>query len=115
MTRDRSYLVHARDAIEWVLRHTAEGREAFFAERKTQDAVLRNLEILGEAVKQVSGNLKAAHPEIPWRQIAGLRDKLIHEYFGVDLELIWKVVEDDLPHLRERVERLLLEAEGEEE
>jgi uncharacterized protein with HEPN domain len=64
------------------------GREFFFKDRKTQDAVVRNLEIIGEAVKHLSASLTTSHPAIPWKQIAGMRDKLIHEYFGVDLNLV---------------------------
>ena len=61
--------------------------------------MVRNIEIIGEATKNLSDALKAAHADIPWRRIAGMRDRLIHHYFGVDLDLVWKVVEEDLPPL----------------
>ena len=77
------------------------------ADRKTQDAVVRNLEIIGEAVKRLSPDLTGAHVDIPWRQIAGMRDKLIHDYFGVDLDLVWGVVEQELPALRTRLAAML--------
>jgi hypothetical protein len=68
---------------------------------------LRNLEVIGEAVKQRSAEFKDAHPEVPWRRIAGLRDKLIHDYFGVNLELVWDVVIQDVPRLRVQIEAML--------
>lgn len=79
----------------------------FFADGKTQDAVIRNMEIIGQAVKGISDDTRALDTAVPWRQIAGMRDKLIHEYFGVDLALVWDVVERELPSLRPRLEILL--------
>lgn len=64
---------------------------------ETRDAVVRNVEIIGQAVKGVSDPTRALEPNVPWRQVAGMRDKLIHEYFGVDLVLVWDVVERNLP------------------
>jgi uncharacterized protein with HEPN domain len=104
---DRVYLLHVRDAIEAITSYTAAGRDAFMADCKTQDAVIRNLEIIGEAVKRLSPSLTGAHPDVPWRQIAGMRDKLVHDYFGVDLDLVWGVVERELPTVRTRVEAVL--------
>ncbi len=80
--------------------YTVDGREVFFSDGKTQDAVIRNIEIVGQAVKGISDGTRALEPAVPWRQIAGMRDKLIHEYFGVDLVLVWDVVERELPTLR---------------
>lgn len=100
-------LVHAIDAIDAIQRYTVDGREAFFSDGKTQDAVIRNIEILGQAVKGISDDTRALEPAIPWRKIAGMRDKLIHEYFGVELlGLVWDVVEDELPVLRPQLDRL---------
>jgi uncharacterized protein with HEPN domain len=104
---DRVYLLHVRDAIDAITSYTAAGRDAFMADRKTQDAVIRNLEIIGEAVKRLSPLLTGAHPDVPWRQIAGMRDKLVHDYFGVDLDLVWGVVERELPTVRTRVGAVL--------
>jgi len=95
----QAYLLHAVDAVDAILDYTSEGRDAFFKDRKTQDAVIRNLEVIGQAVKGLSEETRALDPEVQWRQIAGMRDKLIHEYFGVDLALVWDAVERDLPGL----------------
>lgn len=100
MKDDRVYLLHVRDAIEAIVAYTSAGRQAFQADRKTQDAVIRNLEVIGEAVKRLSDATKDAHPEVRWHQIAGMRDKLIHDYFGVDLDLVWEVIDRHLPPLR---------------
>nr|WP_220681158.1 DUF86 domain-containing protein [Methanofollis formosanus] len=72
-----------------------------------QDAVIRNFEIIGEAVKQVSEKVKEKRPDVPWRAIAGLRDILIHRYMGVDLDAVWDVVEQDLPALKRAVTEIL--------
>jgi uncharacterized protein with HEPN domain len=71
------------------------------------DAVVRNLEIIGEAVKSVPEGLRAEHPEVPWRRIAGLRDLLIHQYFGIDYEIIWDLISHQMPMLEERVRSIL--------
>jgi uncharacterized protein with HEPN domain len=103
---ERARLLHAIEAIDAIQRYTVEGREAFFADDKTRDAVIRNIEILGQAVKGISDDTRALEPAVPWRKIAGMRDVLIHEYFGVELGLVWDVVEDELPVLRPQLERL---------
>jgi uncharacterized protein with HEPN domain len=103
---ERAYLTHAIEAIDAVTSYTVDGQEAFFSDGKTQDAVIRNIEIIGQAVKGISDHTRALEPAVPWRRIAGMRDKLIHEYFGVDLALVWDVVEQELPILRPQLEEL---------
>lgn len=101
------YLKHIRDAIERIESYTGKGRKAFFQDTMMQDAVIRNLEVIGEAVKNLSSNFRRLHPEIPWRSITALRNVLIHEYFGVDLEIVWRVVQRRLPTLKRYVKGLL--------
>jgi uncharacterized protein with HEPN domain len=110
---DRAYLLHIRDAIDRIVGYTCDGRDAFFADLKTQDAVLRNLEIIAEAVKQLSVEVRDSYPQTPWRQIAGMRDILIHQYFGVKLDTIWQVIEVHLRPLRAQVVQMLHTLENE--
>ena len=107
MKDDRIYLIHIRDAIVQIYEYTVGGWEEFQKDRKGKDAVIRNFEIIGEAVKHLSSMLKTEHVDIPWKKIAGLRDELIHEYFGVDLKIVWGVIEHELPRLKEKVDLLL--------
>ena len=111
MKDDRAYLEHIRDALERIVEYAAGGRDAFFADAKTQDAIVRNLEIIGEAAKRVSSETRGRAPDVPWKAVAGMRDKLIHDYFGINLEIVWRVVERDVPVLRENVRRLLASGE----
>jgi uncharacterized protein with HEPN domain len=106
----RIYLGHIRDAIRDIQAYTSLGHDTFLAERMRQDAVIRKLEIIGEAVKNLTESTRQRRAEIPWKQIAGMRDRLTHGYFGVDLELVWRVVERDLPALDAAVEVLLADA-----
>jgi uncharacterized protein with HEPN domain len=103
---ERLYLIHIRECIARIEQYTAEGREAFFADTKTQDAVMRNLQTLAEATQRLSGDLKAAHPEVDWRGISGLRNILVHDYLGINLVRVWEIVERDLPALKGQIEML---------
>ena len=82
MKDDRVYLEHIRDALDDIRSYTSAGRAAFFADRMRQDATLRTLQVIGEAVKNLSDTTRSKQPHIPWKQIAGMRDKVIHDYFG---------------------------------
>ena len=104
MKDDLVFLHHIFDAIKDIEKYTDSGKDAFYSTKMIQDAVIRNLEIIGEAVKNISPATRAEYSDIPWKQIAGLRDVLIHHYFGVDLETVWLVVEKRLPVLAERIE-----------
>jgi uncharacterized protein with HEPN domain len=84
--------------------------EQFRADRKTVDAVVRNLEIIGEAAKNIPQPLREKSPQIPWARRAGLRDLLIHAYFGVDIDIIWDVVQNKLPALKVQVSELIADA-----
>lgn len=78
----------------------------FLQDHKTQDAVIRNIEIIGEAVKLLSDNIKKSHPHIAWKEIAGTRDKLIHDYFGVNIDVVWNIAKEDLPSFVDQLETM---------
>jgi uncharacterized protein with HEPN domain len=103
----RLYLSHIREAIADIRTYAAAGEQAFRTDRMRQDAIIRKLEVIGEAVKQLSDETRREQPAIPWRQIAGMRDHLTHAYFGVDLGLVWRVIERDLEPLEGAVDALL--------
>ena len=100
MIDDRSRLQHILEAIERIESYTKPGAESFFTNSMMQDAVIRNIQIIGEAARTLSDGFKQAHPDIPWREIAGTRNILVHEYFRVDLEIIWADVQKSLTHLK---------------
>ncbi|QDA31471.1 DUF86 domain-containing protein [Thermococcus indicus] len=83
--------------------------EDFVRDRKTVDAVLRNLEIIGEAARYVPEEIKEEYGDIPWRRIIGLRNVVIHHYFGVDLNIVWRIIRFQLPELKESVEKIVEE------
>lgn len=80
--------------------------EEFMKDRKTVNAVIRSLEVMGEAAKRIPPEIRSKHPEIPWKYIAGMRDKLIHEYHGVDLEIVWEVIDREIMPLKPKLEEL---------
>jgi uncharacterized protein with HEPN domain len=96
---DRVYVGHIREAIQDIEQDASVGRDVFMTDKMRQDALIRKLEVIGEAVKNLSENTKQRRPQIPWRRIAGMRDRLMHDYFGVDLALVWVAVEKELPTL----------------
>ncbi|MCL5257371.1 MAG: DUF86 domain-containing protein [Chloroflexi bacterium] len=91
MKRDIIYLEHILDAAEKIMQYSAVGHDTFLAETHWQDAIVRQLEIMGEATKHLSDEIRSRYPELPWRRIAGLRDVLIHDYMGVDPEIVWAI------------------------
>ncbi len=107
MSQDELYLQHIFDAIAQIENYTEEGRGEFMDDSMRQDAVIRQLEIIGEATKKLSPAITAQQPRIPWRQVAGLRDRLIHAYATVDLDRVWEVVDSDVPDLKRAVRELL--------
>jgi len=107
MKDDRLYLVHIQEAIRWIEEFTAGGKESFLNDRKTQDAVLRNLHTLSESAKKISPELKSLHPQVDWRSISAFRNVVVHDYLGVDLDQIWDILEKDLPVLKQEINRIL--------
>jgi len=107
MKRDVLFIRHILDAIE-LIEEYLEGvdYEEFLNDRMLQDAVIRELEIIGEATKNLSNEFRDKHPEIPWRQMAGMRDKLIHGYFGVDVNAVWDTAKRDLPVLKKELQKI---------
>ena len=83
--------------------------EDFSKDKKTIKAVIRSLEVLGEASKKIPDEIRNRYPRIPWKRMAGMRDKLIHEYFGVDLEIVWNVAKKELPPVKSSIEELVRE------
>ncbi|MFQ5846848.1 MAG: DUF86 domain-containing protein [Candidatus Methylomirabilales bacterium] len=103
----RVYLAQILECTERIVKYVAGGKEAFLAEQLVQDAVIRNFEIIGEAARRVPEEYRQAHPAIPWRGLAAFRNVLIHQYEGVDLHEVWRLIEHELPSLREAVARVL--------
>ncbi|MHC5056635.1 MAG: HepT-like ribonuclease domain-containing protein [Planctomycetota bacterium] len=107
----RDYRVSLDDILEAAarVREYVHGMtlEDFASDRRTLDAIVRNLEVIGEAVKALPEDVRSKGPDVEWRRIAGLRDILIHQYFGIDIEIIWDVVTSKVPPLEEQVRRLL--------
>ena len=103
----RVYLDDIMSSIKKIEQYTASmSYEEFSKNGLVVDAVIRNLEVIGEAVKSLPSEMKVPHPEIEWKKIAGLRDILIHEYFGVNLEIIWDVVNNKLPEFKQSVSKI---------
>lgn len=100
-----SDILEATERIEVYIKGT--GYKGFLKNVKTQDAVIRNLEIVGEAAKNLSLEFRQKHGTVDWKRIAGFRDKLIHQYFGINLEIVWSVAKEELPVLNGQIAQLL--------
>lgn len=108
MWRDDAYLLDILLAARQALEFTAGLEwEEFQADTMCQHATMRTLEIVGEAARKISDEIKAAHPEIPWNDMIGLRNRLIHEYFRIDVEKVWDTVQNDIPALIAAIEPLV--------
>jgi uncharacterized protein with HEPN domain len=111
--RDRDYLGDIQEAMQRITAYIAGmAYEQFLKDIKTQDAVVRNLEVIGEATKSLSETLRRTHTHIPWKDLAGVRDKMIHHYFGVNYEIVWTIARKEVPELMPSISRLLSETLG---
>lgn len=105
---DRVLLAHMHDCMDRIVEYTKLERARFEASRLVQDAVIRNLQTLAESSQRLSKELKGTEPQIPWRELSGFRNVIVHGYLGVDLAAVWLVVEQDLPALAVAVDRMAL-------
>ncbi len=112
MKDDRLYLIHISECIGYIREFTQGGRDQFLTDRKTRDAVLRNLQTLAESTTRLSPAAKAAHPEVDWRGIAGFRNVLVHDYLGINFARVWRIIERDVPVLSRAIDALLAEPGG---
>ncbi len=103
---DRVLLAHMRDCLDRILEYTNAERSRFDASHLVQDAVIRNLQTLAESSQRLSSEIKGSEPQVPWRELAGFRNVIVHGYLGVDLGAVWLVVQQDLPMLTEAVDRM---------
>ncbi|MGC9081530.1 HepT-like ribonuclease domain-containing protein [Sulfurihydrogenibium sp.] len=102
------FLVDVLESIEKIENYTSEiSFEEFIKDEKTKDAVVRNIEIIGEAVKHIPEEIKEKYNEIPWKKITGMRNRLIHGYFVIDYTIVWKIIKNELPDLKEKVKIIL--------
>ena len=108
MDRDRAYLFDILESAQVAIAHVEENdKESFLADVKSQDAVIRRFEIIGEAARRISDSFRSNHPELPWAEMIGMRNLLIHEYDDVDLHVVWRTVVYELPDLVKKIEAIL--------
>jgi len=107
MRDDRQRLLDIAEAIERINKYADRGREAFEKDELIQNWILHHLQVLGEATAKISIDFQNSNPIIPWSRIIGMRNILVHDYFGIDIDIVWKVVEKELPVLEKSIKDLL--------
>ncbi|MBO8164198.1 MAG: DUF86 domain-containing protein [Brevibacillus sp.] len=104
---DTLFLKDILNSIQKIETYTKDGKKTFLETEMIQESVMYNFQVIGEATKHLSKELRDTHPEIPWRKIAGFRDVLIHNYVGINIEAVWNVVEKNLPELKRKISQVL--------
>ncbi len=112
MKDEKLYVIHIWESIERVQEYVKDGEKSFRDSTLTQDAVLQNLHTIADSTQRLSDALKNRRPEVDWRGIAGFRNVLVHDYLGIDLDRVWRVVEKDIPVLKEKIQRILEDMGG---
>jgi uncharacterized protein with HEPN domain len=112
MKDDMLYLIHIRECLDKIERYVGTDKSVFYTDLKTQDAVLRNLQIMAESTQRLSEELKQTQPEIEWVKIAGFRNVLVHQYLGVNPKQVVLIMDEDLPNLKRAVEQMIDEQGG---
>jgi uncharacterized protein with HEPN domain len=112
---DDVLLAHMRECIERIFEYTGGHRSRFEASRLVQDAVIRNLQTLTESSQRLSDSIKAGEPHVPWRELVGFRNVIVHGYLGIDLAAVWLVVEQDLPPLEAALDRMVKRSTGQKD
>ena len=107
MKDQRVYLAHVLECIQRIQSYTSGGRSEFMASPLIQDAVIRNFQMIGESTKRLADDFRGAHPEIPWKQMAAFRDVLIHDYLEVNIQQVWRVIEIELPTIKQTIAAML--------
>jgi uncharacterized protein with HEPN domain len=107
MRDDHARLLDIQEAIERIEKYAGQGRAVFEQDDLIQNWMVQHLQIIGEAARALSDNFRAAHPEVPWSDIIGMRTILVHKYFEIDLDAVWSAVEQDVPNLKPKVQAIL--------
>ncbi len=109
MRNDTERLLDIKEAIENIKKYSVKGRGTFEKEELVQNWIVHHLQIIGEAAAKISDDFQQQHPDIPWLKIVGMRNILVHDYFRIDVNAVWSVVENDIPQLEQQIESLLQE------
>lgn len=109
MTRDRQRLSHIIEAIERIEKYAVCGEDRFRQDELVQNWMIHHLQVIGEAARGLSDESRDSHPTVPWSSIIGMRHILVHDYFGIDLKIVWRTIRDEVPDLKDRIQCMLAE------